>query len=555
MSNARYIEFDSTYRNRNEWPLPGEFEVLISQSGRKGQMQALDPVSDAVNITRWVSNAFNTSGMGVGVTGTIITSTAPLGESGSQQILVVNFNGVDVPQVIENYYFGAILEAATGTVERRRITATKFLNEVVGDIRLQITVDSPFSSAVVGGTTVTIKDPTDLGDINNPLIFVPDGRLGENAYTNCLLYNETQSLAVGSPVYRAISGYDVFTHILTVDTTTSTVETNTAGPVNSWIVTHTYSIRKAAPLIGTVNNNVTSTNVVSLDTTFPSEQDYFRNSWISMLSGNSNGDIRLITRYETFTGNADGGSTTTVVFPNNASSVPGYYNGAYIQILSGAASGDVRLVSSYDVVDGVGTATVSTAFSGAVTAGDSFTFRSLFLSPNFSSTVISSNHFEILVFSYDNLNPFVYSGSQVSQQEMVCYEIELLNLTLPNKTLQSYLGSRIAFYPYVYVELANISSAGAGIKNSIYSNNPNSTRMIFRAAVDDVPNPTISSFIKVDGDGMVQTLKFKPNDNLRFSVRLSNGSIYQTTEEENYGPNPPNAEIQLSAVFSVKRLG
>ena len=79
--------------------------------------------------------------------------------------------------------------------------------------------------------------------------------------------------------------------------------------------------------------------------------------------------------------------------------------------------------------------------------------------------------------------------------------------------------------------------------------------MIFRAAIDDVPNPTISSFIKVDGDGMVQTLKFKPNDNLRFSVRLSNGSIYETVEEEHFGPNPPNAEIQLSAVFSVKRLG
>ena len=35
MANARYIEIDSTFRNRKEWPNPAEFEILISQSGRK----------------------------------------------------------------------------------------------------------------------------------------------------------------------------------------------------------------------------------------------------------------------------------------------------------------------------------------------------------------------------------------------------------------------------------------------------------------------------------------------------------------------------------------
>lgn len=554
MSNARYIEFDSTYRNRNEWPLPGEFEVMISQSGRKGRMQALDPVSEATNITTWVSNAFDSAGASPSIIGSFETVTPPISGSGSQQIIVVNFVGNN-PQVTQNYYLGAILQANTAPVERKRITSTKFLNQVGPETRLQIILDSPFSNAVVAGTNIIITDPTDLGDVSNPLYFVPDGRLGDNAYANCLLYNETQSLAVGSPVYRNVNGYDFYTHILTVDTTTSVAETNTSGPVASWTVNDTYSIRRATPLLGIANNNVTSNNVVSLNTTFSDEQDYFRNSWISMKSGNSNGDTRLITRYETYTANARGGTNTSVIFPSNASIIPGYYNGAYIQILSGAATGDVRLVSNYEVVNGVGTVSVSVPFSGPVATGDSFTFRSLFLSPNFSSTVNNGDDFEILLFSYDNANPFVYTGSQVSQQEMVCYEIELLNLTLPNKTLQSYLGSRIAFYPYIYVELANVSSAGAGIKNSIYSNNPNSTRMIFRAAIDDVPNPTISSFIKVDGDGMVQTLKFKPNDNLRFSVHLSNGSVYETVEQENYGPSLPNVGIQISAVFSIKRLG
>ena len=46
MSNTRYLEFDSTYRNRNDWPLPAQFEIPISQHGRDSKIQALDPVSN-----------------------------------------------------------------------------------------------------------------------------------------------------------------------------------------------------------------------------------------------------------------------------------------------------------------------------------------------------------------------------------------------------------------------------------------------------------------------------------------------------------------------------
>jgi hypothetical protein len=142
----------------------------------------------------------------------------------------------------------------------------------------------------------------------------------------------------------------------------------------------------------------------------------------------------------------------------------------------------------------------------------------------------------------------------VSQSQVVCYEIELLNLILPNRELAVGRGGRIAFYPYVYVELRNVSSSGGAGPGSIYSNNPNSTKMLFRAAVDDTPTPLISPFIKIDGDGMVQTVKFKPNDNLRFSVRMPDGDVFAVTEPETFGPSRPNERIQISAMFSIKRL-
>jgi hypothetical protein len=161
---------------------------------------------------------------------------------------------------------------------------------------------------------------------------------------------------------------------------------------------------------------------------------------------------------------------------------------------------------------------------------------------------------EILASTCDNAVPFNYTGSLVSQSQVVCYEIELLNLILPNRELAVGRGGRIAFYPYVYVELRNVSSSGGAGPGSIYSNNPNSTKMLFRAAVDDTPTPLISPFIKIDGDGMVQTVKFKPNDNLRFSVRMPDGDVFAVTEPETFGPSRPNERIQISAMFSIKRL-
>ena len=78
--------------------------------------------------------------------------------------------------------------------------------------------------------------------------------------------------------------------------------------------------------------------------------------------------------------------------------------------------------------------------------------------------------------------------------------------------------------------------------------------MLFRAVVDDIPNPLITPFIKIDGDGMVQTIKFKPNDSFRFGVYLPNGELFDTIIPEFFSPSRPNDIKQISALFSIKRL-
>ena len=505
MSNERYIEFNSTYRNRARWPDPAEFEIPFSGSGRKGRLDALDPVSFAAPVNLWTSNYFNTTGAGSAtVTGNVRNTFAVIpGPLSDQKTFVIEAAAGNTFQKLDDYYVGAVVQDTTNG-EERRIIAYEYIGVGAGNDLVQVTVDKEFSGNFATGDTVNIIDPTQVniddgsGAFTNPYFFVPAGRLGENAYSTYIIYNETNR------EYRPVLDYDSVTHILRIDTSGSAVSTTTSGPITTWTNTDNYSIRKQPPLRFTANLTVaagTTTSSIVLAGGPPSTvDDIYNHQFIRILPPTVG-----VTQYN-----------YTVM---NSDNPPAPLN-------------EMRRIVDYD--GATLTATVTPPFTVVPAVGD----------------VV-----EILDFSYDNLNPLSYSGSMVSQQQQVCYEIELLDLILPNKTLSSGQGSRIAFYPYVYVEIANVSAPGAGSIDAIYSNNPNATRMVFRAAIDDVVNPLISAFVKIDGDGMVQTLKFKPNDNLKFSVRLPNGELYRTKIQDTVSPNEPDLGLQISAMFSIKRLG
>ena len=99
-----------------------------------------------------------------------------------------------------------------------------------------------------------------------------------------------------------------------------------------------------------------------------------------------------------------------------------------------------------------------------------------------------------------------------------------------------------------------MTSPSSGNLGIIYSNNPNSNKALFRVNIDDTSTPVISKFIKLDGDGTVQTIKFKPNDNLRFRVYLYNGELFETDQQDTPPPLPPDFFVQISAEFGIRRL-
>ncbi len=482
----RYLELDSTYRNRNLWPKAGEFQVEISQSGTKNRYTALDPVSLAAPLYCWKSNDFDKiNGFTLNLS---FTPTNTISNTNTSTLLIVE-GEIGTIQQETNYYRNAVLQGMSSSSIHSRISSSKYLGIETGKEIMQLTLYTGIDISSI--TSLSITDPTDL-KLDPPQLFIPEGRVGENSYVNYIIYNETRN------DYRKISGYSSETHLLSIDISKNNC--GNSGPIDDWEATDNYCLRKEPPFFTrgmsftNTNNNVIYVN--------PTD-----------------------TRY---------------------SNCNGFYDKLFIRFTNGPAKDEIRSISKYCVgYDDNGI---------KPNCEPSNPYKKFLLCDSFVNNPGENSTFEILQFSYDNAVPFSYSGSLVSQQEEVCYEIELLNLVLPNTTLSVGQGSRIAFYPYVYVEFTNISGASAGMKNIIYSNNPNSNRALFRCPVTDVNNPIVTNFINLSSDGMVQTVKFKPNDNLKFAVKLPNGEIYDTVYPESYSPYPPVFEEQISACFSIKRV-
>jgi hypothetical protein len=523
MSNTRYLEIDSTYRDRNAYPEVSQFEVQISQSGRRSKENSVDPVCLSSPVAQWTSNRFNVLISGTSITAEVISvpSIAPPLQpqiaGGTDNInLIIRSKytagagpaplvvpGAQQLQKIKNYYLtcNVRVQISAGppiTYAYRAITYYEWLSSDIDYDYARIVLSSSFPDTVLplggNGVLIQIVDPTDL-TITPSAIFIPNGYLGANCYYGLYMYNESLMQ------YRRIVNYDFAVNLAFLEGSTVS---------GTWLPSHNYSIRKEIP-------------------TVPSLQ--FTSSTTSTIRCNI-GSLSQINNY----------------YNHNFLRIIPYGSGIYgvgTLVPSGtlAPSGEMRRIVSYTLLP------VLPPYTEAV-----FTVTPSFSQAPTVSGGGNTHSFEILGFSYDNACPFVYSGSLVSQQEMVCYQIELLNLILPNKTLNTQYGSRIAYYPYVYVELSNVSATGSGLTNIIYSNNPNSTRMIFRACVDDMNQPQNAPFIKIDGDKMVQTIKFKPNDNLRFRVILPNGELFRVNDTEYFAPNQPNDKNQITALFAMKRL-
>lgn len=175
------------------------------------------------------------------------------------------------------------------------------------------------------------------------------------------------------------------------------------------------------------------------------------------------------------------------------------------------------------------------------------------VSPPFPGVHQSPNLFEFMKFSRDNNIPLNYSGNLITQQEVSCYEIQLIDLILPNNVLAVAGGGLTSTYPYVYVGLQNASTS-SNYSDVLYSNNPYAKNMLFKIAIPNVNDPITTPFIRVINPNVVQTVKFKPNDTLKFIVKVPTGQVFKTITNDTTTPQLPLDSIQISAQFSLRKI-
>jgi hypothetical protein len=552
MSNRRFVEISSANRNRNQYPQPAEFEVpfapprslntnqqikgyYYSQTGYTGPngpvgtiytqtMDVADPVTNGIVEYLWPATG-STGATGIFVTDTSYIATGPSSSIYNVYVNVSGPTGICLTSPYKNvidYYVGYQLQApnATNAAIIQSYTPSSGL----------MTLQTPLITTPVWPNPVSIVDPSQLDNTNGftgpPWTLTLPGvdacgkkiMTYDQAYNGYYVIDETLSRYRNSPVYSTIVSYDYTTRKATLDQN-----------IPGWTITNQYSIRKSLPSQFLNVGSAVSPTSLPLPTPYTNQPNY---------QLNTSGCIFLGT---------------------GANTSDNYYNGQYIYVYPPLVAnnqttpltnieGSCFYINAY-IGNGINACFVNPVNPPNVIRPTQY-YPSYQSEP--TSYPTSGNYINIVSFSNDNYNPLMYNGSVVSQNETVAYEISLVNLTLPNITLVT--GARIAFYPYVYVEFTNVTAGSSSSKNVIYSNNPNSNRALFLVPITDINDPLRSPFIKLDAGSMTQTVKFKPNDCLRFSVFLPDGRLYQTITSDYYSPSGVNPFCQIDALFGIKRL-
>jgi hypothetical protein len=502
MSNRRYIEFYSKFRNRTQYPSQASFSVPFAFSRQviSGE-NAADPICNGSIYYTW---------SGIDPLSVPIASET---SSTRGSIILATASGLSP---IHNYYCGYLLYN-TITLESRVIvgydsTSARFI------------LQQPYNSlAWANNNSYTILNPS-----TNNIIYIPSEDIYgnkvkhyANAYTDYYIIDETLSISGGPVIASKIISYDFTTQYATLDKPFQ----------GGWTKYDSYTLRNNIPMekyildTPNMNNIVTSTFLNSNGNPVP--------GYIINLPLNQGNQLKnyYVGKYVYHSFNND---ISPNLYPNpivNKEINGGGTYGLYFIKASelNQTSGQIQLLVDYD-------------------NNQNYNGENI---PNYDNITSKGSSINIISFSRDNFSPLNYNGSVVSQSETVCYEVSLVSLIMPNVNLKS--GARAIFYPFFYIELSNVTSPSGASNDIIYSNNPFSNKALFIAPVTDTVQPVNSNFIKIYSN-MSQTIKFKPNDSFKFSIYLPDGKPFETVESDYLSPYSPNETIQIDAVFGIRRI-
>lgn len=523
--STKYLELDSNYRNRNlpGNEQPGSFSSQISQTGVGTQITAVDPITYAYPI-----NTFRVSDE-VGIFNYYVVLPAPgstgLAVSSQNKFILISDNTLSPNCCVDGYFVGAILQVTASANSPAvnsiyRISEWIYAGEYLPN-NYTFIVATETLVPLLNDTEFAIYHPssiTSTGWFPYPqYIFLPNSLSITNYYSKYLLYNQTQQNST------AIIDFDRDTHLA-----------------------------KLATDITTLNWSIDGTDPLILRTELP------------RLLGDSTSPYALIPSLITTTGLPGTiiGLTTSTIIPVTTNST--FINNFLRFYVTGSIAYTVNRITaivievfprngepSYYVIDNDGNGLSKNNNQYTYAVNTSYCVIDVSATHPVPTLDVPDTHCEVMGFNIDNYSPFTYNGSMASQNQSVSYDVTLNNIVLPNVILST--GGRIAYYPFVYVEIENVSTTTGANKNMIYSNNPNAYRAIFKVPITDLNHPATTPFVKLTCS-MTQTMTFKPNADMKVTVRLPGGAIFQPkTSDTSYG-QAPNTMLQLSVLFGLTRV-
>jgi hypothetical protein len=671
----KYLEIDSSYRNRKLWPSPSNFDIPVSVNGRKNPKDASDPVSQTSTIVQWKCNAFNsiysfspqpfispmnvaeipvylkttkveiifdnidiiynsnstfdiTSEYDVKIdpelvgytpyieTITQLTTPSPTTSTKTTKILTDNSNvqfqlitsGDNVCileerisggfyrnyineyneylEYGEGYYNGCLVAINNNyykILKWESLTETSIPPSTVipedNKIKYQVTFNNKVNENI--GSIGVIIDSTNLNDLYNPVFFVPRGSSENNNYVNYYLVNENNG------ENNIIYYYDSVNRL---------VGLNLKKPLNEqWNKNCCFSIRKNAPKLYRTNNDnyLLKPRTVDIESPLSNVSFILDNSYNLGDVTNSFLEIRLVRFFlndtrkiikyynikDKIVGKEGTGYETNTIYiktklwnntnlDNNYSNLQNnnisYFNGLYIKIISDIDNQDqIRLIVSHQIIKDkndkplyeklILSDNVNLQFKTSFSINSGLLEKELSYNISGDDDIGDGFKFWILPTDFDNLNPFVQTQCIGDSNQLSCYKIDLIHLILPNQLINTYKGGRLSSHPFLYVSISNVS-LGNFNKYILFSNNPNSSTAIFRIKIGDVTDIYLTNFVKFTGDGVRQTIKFKTDDTLHFSIFFPNGDLFKTTRYECFSPYEINQNIQISSLFGLERI-
>lgn len=594
----KYLELNSAYRNRNEFPNPADFQVSISQRGDRSQEMALDPISTSYPLITFSNSLFNLRSM---INYNFVTCyyTAPTSQIGASfPTNIINASSTDEfiiatlsgsMQKTHNYYRGCILVAYNGDLDgqSRRILKIDYINtDQISSITyydyFRVIVNEPFDG-LVNNQQFNIFNATDFADSQHPILFIPTSENIDNYLKNYYVYNVFQGNASKISDFDGTSGlakldsitglnwndYDAFfivkennisNGLLAVGSVMSLKKINggtgysrNGTDVGTSIVNYNLAGRNAASIVVPYPTNATTPSKTPSGLTV---------SWknADFLTGELPDDINVYyggTYYfEGDTVNINGGDGNALyevvnIYPSSGTLVFNFpLNESYINSFISIIGGDVvNIASAFSQITNI---QQIVKISGNVAFLKNTNYVQNYYFKNSAGVVFYGPGYFYFPYTTDNASPFIYTGSIISNSQAVSYNITLLSLTLPNQPLDS--GGRISDYPYVYVEFENISTTASATRNLIYSNNPYAYKAVFRVPIKELENRDTSLFVRNKAENMPQAMIFKQTDSVKITIKLMTGEIFQTVKVDNPLGAITNPILQISALFSIQKI-